>query len=400
MIQKLTARRWSTLTLVGFSFSLCGLTWFMARSGAGNRATIDPIDSAPTSPVQWTKSAALSEARPLGEQSIRPDEAAKELQARWTTLSATALTPANEQERMEFLAELAAHDPKLAMQLALSENNQRLRLLLRQTVLRAWATQAPEDAAGWAMILPDGDRQVAMEAVLAGAATQPEDAIRLVRQLATLDPERASDYGQFLVSGLTASGAYAETARFAAAETSITRVAWLHTAFFQWATHQPENARAAFERITDPAVRSAAFSGFVSGWGLADPAALASYAIQLPPGDDRAQALAQALPQWVTHDTIRASEWMNRLEPHSDLDSGVASVATLASLVNERPDIAVGWAENIAEPVLRSNTLWLLAQQWAHNDPDALRRYLTTTPNLTDNDRTALQNGLSAPPGG
>ena len=68
--------------------------------------------------------------------------------------------------------------------------------------------------------------------------------------------------------------------------------------------------------------------------------------------------------------------------------------------MNERPDIAVGWAENIAEPVLRSNTLWLVAQQWAHNDPAALRRYLVTTPNLAENDRIALENGLSSPSGG
>jgi hypothetical protein len=391
MIQKLAARRWSTLTLVGLSLGLCGLTWFMGR------ATKPALVSAPALRPETTTS---PETTANSAPTIQVSEATSEPLTRWTKLSATALTPASEQARTEFLAELAAHNPRLAMQMALDETNQRLRLLLRQTVLRAWATQTPEDAAAWAMILPDGDRQVAMEAVLTGAATQPDDAIRLVRQLSALDPERASAYGQFLVTGLTASGAYAEAARFAAAETSVTRAAWLHTAFFQWATHQPDNARAAFELITDPTVRSAAFPGFISGWGLADPAALAAYAIKLPPGEDRAQALAQALPQWVAHDTMRASEWMNRLEPHSDLDSGVASVATLSSLVNERPDIAVGWAENIAEPVLRSNTLWLLAQQWAHNDPDALRRYLTTTPNLTENDRTALNNGLSGPPGG
>ena len=399
MIEKLAARRWSTLTLVGLSLSLSGLTWFMAQSAHSNRIT-DSSDSAPSSSAPLATTAVPPETTAAAEQDIRASEAERETPIRWTQLIATALTPASEQERTEFLAELAAHDPRLAMQLALGENNQRLRLLLRQTVLRAWATQAPEDAAAWAMILPDGDRQVAIESVLAGAANQPENAIRLVRQLSALDPERASDYGQFLITGLTANGAYAEAADFAATETSGTRAAWLHTAYFQWATHQPENARAAFERLSDPVVRTAAFPGFVSGWGVADPAALAAYAIQLPPGDDRAQALGQALPQWVAHDTVRASEWMNQLEPHSDLDSGVASVATLSSLVNERPDIAIGWAENIAEPVLRSNTLWLLAQQWAQHDPAALRRYLTTTPNLTENDRAALQNGISALPGG
>ena len=400
MIRKIAERRWSTLTLVGLSLSLSGLTWLMGRTLHNSQTMITRIESAPSSSSVRPKTATLPQKLVGPDQSIPANGAERATHARWTELKATPLTPTSEREQNDFLAALAAHDPQLAMQLALGEANQRLRLLLRQTVLRSWATQAPEDAAVWSMALPDGDRQMAMEAVFAGAATQPEDAIRLVRQLSALDSARAADYGQFLISGLTASGAYAEAANFAAAETSSTRSAWLHTAFFHWATHQPEKARAAFECITDPVVRRAAFPGFVSGWGLADPAALAAYAIQLPPGEDRAQALAQALPQWVAHDTVLASEWISRLEPHSDLDSGVASVATLSSLVNERPDIAVGWAENIAEPVLRSNTLWLLAQQWAHHDPDALRRYLSTTSNLTENDRTALLNGLSQPPGG
>lgn len=400
MIQKLSARRWSTLTLVGLSLSLSGLTWLMSWTVHSSQTMITPIESAPSSSSIRLKTAALTETSALPEQSIQPTGTGRATHERWAELQAGPLTPASELERVKFLAALADHEPQLAMQLALGEANQRLRLVLRQAVLRSWATHAPEDAAVWSMALSDGERQVAMEAVLAGAATQPEDAIRLVRQLSSLDPERASDYGQFLITGLTENGAYAEAAAYAAAETAITRTAWLHTAFFHWATHQPEKARAAFERITDPEIRSAAFPGFISGWGLADPAALAAYAIQLPPGEDRTQALGQALPQWVAHDTVLASEWINRLEPNPDLDPGVASVATLSSLVNARPDIAVGWAENIAEPVLRSNTLWLLAQQWARNDPDALRRYLSTTPNLAENDRTALQNGLSQSPGG
>ena len=303
MIQKLAARRWSTLTLIGLSLSLSGLTWFIGRTASSSRTTTAVIDSASSSPSPQAKTTALSDATTSADQSIQSNRTERETQNRWARLTTAALTPASERERIEFLAALAAHDSKIALQLALGETNQRLRLLLRQTVLRVWSTQAPEEAAAWSMVLPDGDRQLAMEAVLAGAATQPEDAIRLVRQLSTLDPERASDYGQFLVTGLTANGAYAEAANFAAAETSATRAAWLHTAFFQWAVHQPENARAAFEHITDPAVHTAAFPGFVSGWGLADPAALAAYAIQLPPGENRAQALAQALPQWVAHDT-------------------------------------------------------------------------------------------------
>ena len=131
---------------------------------------------------------------------------------------------------------------------------------------------------------------------------------------------------------------------------------------------------------------------------MADPGSLAAYAIHLPPGEERAQALSQALPQWVTRDTVVASEWVNQLDSNPDLDTGVAAVATLTNLVERRPEIAVGWAESISEPVLRANTLWLIAQQWARNDPAGIQRFLATTPELSAHDRTALLNGLNPTP--
>ena len=119
---------------------------------------------------------------------------------------------------------------------------------------------------------------------------------------------------------------------------------------------------------------------------------------QLSPGEDRAQALSQALPQWVARDPLVASEWINQLDANPDLATDVASVATLANLVNHRPEIAVGWAESISEPVLRANTLWMIAQQWAHTDPDGIRRFLAAVPDLAVNDRRALLDALNPPP--
>jgi hypothetical protein len=109
--------------------------------------------------------------------------------------------------------------------------------------------------------------------------------------------------------------------------------------------------------------------------------------------------MSQALPQWVSRDPIAASEWMiNHYDPSPDSDAGVAAVAMMPNLLNRRPEIAVAWAESIAEPVLRANTLRSVAQQWAQQDSEACRRFIDSTPNLLANDRTALMDGLNPRP--
>ena len=65
----------------------------------------------------------------------------------------------------------------------------------------------------------------------------------------------------------------------------------------------------------------------------------------------------------------------------------------MPNLVNLQPEIAVGWAESLAEPGLRANTLRLVAQQWAQRDAEAVRRFLAATPNLLAADRAALMEG-------
>jgi len=68
----------------------------------------------------------------------------------------------------------------------------------------------------------------------------------------------------------------------------------------------------------------------ILGWATANPAAVAAYAERLPPSEDRAQAMSQALPQWVSRDPIAASEWMiNHYDPSPDSDAGVAAVVMM-----------------------------------------------------------------------
>ncbi len=297
------------------------------------------------------------------------------------------------------LEQLATLDPPQAMALALAEANLRLRDDLRNAVLRGWASASPDAAAAWAMAQPAGSRSSVMEAVLAGAAHQPDQAIRLTAHLSAERPELASDFSRYLISGLTDQGAYASAAQFATADTSEHRTAWLNTAFYQWSAHQPQLALAAWEGMADPGARVAAFQGLVIGWASAAPSALAAYATALPPGENRQLALGQALTQWVGRDPAGASQWIDRFDPSGDLDPGVMAVATMPALAEVRPEVAVGWAQSIMDPGLRTSTLRTLALQWAQRDPAAARRYIATTAGLSSDDRATLLDGVNSKPG-
>jgi hypothetical protein len=397
MLRTLLDRRWSTLSLTRISAGL-GLLAFVGGHEAASRPTALPSRVAPRAPSTGATAAALpAAALPPEHRSSAP--VAASFEERWERWSAGRRTPAREREMAAALEELATHDPERALALALGEGNFRLRQNLRIAVLRGWAAVFPAEAAAWALALPDGDRQLALAAVFAGAARQPEEAAKLGARLCAQEPALAGDYGQFLITGLTEAGAYETAAQFALADGSEHHGAWLHAAFFQWATHQPDQALAAFGEISDPAVRLPAFQGMILGWAMADPAAVADYAVQLAPGEDRSQAMSQALPQWVSRDPVAASAWMlNHFDPGPDLDAGVAAVATRPNLINWSPEIAIGWAESIAEPVLRANTLHLIAQEWAQQDTAAIRHFIASTPDLLTLDRLALLDGLNPPP--
>jgi hypothetical protein len=153
------------------------------------------------------------------------------------------------------------------------------------------------------------------------------------------------------------------------------------------------------QAIADDGERESAFQGLVSGWAESNPAGLASYAMHLAPGEDRSRALGQAMPDWVARDPLGASQWMvGNFIPSPDLDGSVAAVASLPNLVSRQPEIAVGWAENITDPVLRASTLRAVVQQWAGRDQGAASIFIASLTGLPAEDRQALLEGLDAPP--
>jgi hypothetical protein len=313
----------------------------------------------------------------------------------WNRLLAQPGNPARNVALAAMLENLAAVDPNRAMALARAEGNLKLRDSLTQASLRGWARLSPTNAAAWAFALPDPSaRETALASVFAGlVAADPNQAVSLGKMLIQHHPNEALGCGSRLIDTLCDAGNFEAAAQLAAGGDKEQRSFWLSGAYSKWAEFQPEQAAAAAAAIADPELRNEALHGIVGGWAEADPVALVRFVTNLPPETDRGSILSQALQYWVKHDGEAASQWINRHEPGPELDEGVAAVATMESV---KPDVAVGWADSIANPTLRSETLATVIRGWMTSDLPAARQYFENTDDLLPDDRQQIAEALTA----
>ncbi len=295
------------------------------------------------------------------------------------------------------LEEWVADDPLRALTFARAESDPQLRGRFLFAVLCACAKSDPEAAAGQARALPEADRTNAVAAVLTGVAHEPETAARLAGRLCRDDPALAREHGYALIAALAQTGEYRTAVRFAVAAESAgegeDRLKWIQAAFSHWARQEPEYAALASLQLPDAGTRFEALMAVIPHWVQTDPAGVASVMQELPEEVDRRNLMGETLRLWVKRDPVQAAGWLSRLDPNPDLDSGAAALASLPSLVAGRPEVAIGWAESIIDPHLRSRTLAEILQQWASSDPAAARSYLAHSTMVLDEDRAGTDYG-------
>jgi hypothetical protein len=354
-----------------------GLGLLSAAIGYGIGKFVLPISPQVPSPASATGG------RPA-ETAVSDRSSHSDWEAEWEETAKQPRSPAHTRSRAAMLEALARTDPQRALALAFEEGNWLIRDQLRDAALRGWGAVAPDEAADWAMtqtIL--GERMRCVSAVLTGAVENPEAAVRVGLRVCAADPQPSGDYGHTLINALVdKAGAFDIAVKFATSANMVDRQSYLlDSAYYQWAQHEPDRALAQLPGITDPNVRAAALKGIVEGCAGANPEKLADYAQRLPEGDDRAQVLGVALTKWVDKNPEAALQWINRADPHPDYDRGVAALALLPSLVENRPEVAMDLTDNICDSARRTLTKSNVFYQWARNDPAAARKYAEATKN-------------------
>ncbi|MFT3870957.1 MAG: hypothetical protein QM715_21090 [Nibricoccus sp.] len=320
---------------------------------------------------------------------------------RWKAWSGQLGTSGREADLAVEFETLVAVNPARALELARHEKDLQRRNHLVSLILLLWAESDPVPAASKAGSLPPEERREAVAAVLAGASKNPTTALQLAHDFCRKDRELSLEHGYSLVNIMGQIGKFRLAVDFAAEAAagaeSEEASKWLKAAFAQWAQRDPATAMAALHELAAPSLRFEALDALAAGRIGLDPAGLAEALRKLPPGEDRNVVLGHALRTWVKDDLKTASTWLNNQSPGAEMDAGVSAVAqaTQAQMLNQRPEVALSWAESIVSPELRSQTLVAVVTKWALEQPAQARRYVESSDDLLPSDRADLLVRLS-----
>jgi hypothetical protein len=351
--------------------------WFFA-----NRTSPPPIAVSPT--VEASPKPASSR---IAQPAHVPDEP---LPAEGIHFSADS----SDEELLQLARTVILRSPQQALSWAQSLNDPELRERLLFAVLRAWGEQDPRAALTWALQQDESQRSINVEAALAGAATQPDLALELGRELLAQDAASDTAYSSILVGALSAAGKFQAALRFASQGPADSRADWLANIFHRWGESLPDEAVKALNTLDQKESHDAAFQALVAGWAAGNPSGLAAYAVKLPPGEDRTRALGAALDNWSMQDPASAGEWLNDLPASPELDQAIAGLITRTDRVNRSPEVAISWVESISDLKLRRDTLIQVMQEWAQTEPAAAWKYFKEVSWLDETERIETQKTI------
>jgi hypothetical protein len=379
--------RRQSMSSLAVVFLLASVAFFLARRGLPPASmNPEPQDGDARRAEESSEPAPVADSAPIP---TFPVPAEDEWANRWQEWNAHSIGPERDRQIAALLEELAVTEPKRALSLADAETNPDLRVDCLQAALRGWGGVNPEAAIAWANSQTLLDRGQAMSVVFHGAARDPENALRLTRLWSRQDPERAGDFGSYLVAALARVGEFGKAADFAADTPADLRVDLLNAAYARWAEREPQAAMNHIGELSDPEKHRTAFDATVSSWAHQDPKALAEYSLNLSDERERAFAVAAALQTWAVSAAPEAAAWINRFEPSPELDRGTAIVALLPETLRQ-PPLATSWAERIVDPHLRVRVLAAIVNEWATTDRAAARAYAVNSPHIQTEERAGV----------
>lgn len=155
------------------------------------------------------------------------------------------------------------------------------------------------------------------------------------------------------------------------------------------AANDPQAALAYIQTLPEGTAKQFAQTMAATRWAYLDPAAAAAWVSSLPAEDQG--AAAGVIAMWAPQDPQAAGDWMNTLQGDAR-DSAISAYS--ANLAPRDPGTALGWAQSIANPEIRTATVEALVQQWRERDPTRATDWINRS-QLPDADKMRL---LGLPP--
>ena len=207
----------------------------------------------------------------------------------------------------------ASHSPDKAAAALAGITDLNLRRAAAEKLGASWANRSPAEATQWAASLTGDDRIAALSAVWNASAAD--------------DPRAA---GTSLATAATSA----------------------------------DSATATDKLATSAATIAAAWTG-------QNPADAAAWAVTLPDGKIREQALGQVAGEWARYDPAGVSEWINGLPHDRSRDAAIGQLVN--RIVKTDPESAFTWAASVENTEQQAETLKSAATAWKAINPEAAR---------------------------
>ena len=112
-------------------------------------------------------------------------------------------------------------------------------------------------------------------------------------------------------------------------------------------------------------------------WAQSDPVAAVGWLEGLPPGNGQNAGLRNAFGDWEDRDPAAAGEYLLAMPQSPQRDSAISGFAMGYAWQN--PQLAITWAQDIQDPVLRQTSLTRAGQAFFRRDPDAAQVWLDSS---------------------
>lgn len=269
---------------------------------------------------------------------------------------------------------------------------ERQRALL--AAMAPWGARDVVAAIAWALEQEEPWSSLAIEGALSGAAaTRPDFAVEVGRQLLAADPAVGAAQASALIRKLGDAGRFDLATQLAVAAPSPIAQDLAADMFALWARSTPETALSAVAALSDDRLRHYALLGVIDAWASTDPAGLAQRAWSSFTGEDRGFALRQAIAQWAAKDLGGLTQWVGALPPGTDRDDGATVVAV--GLAKYDPRAAFAWTTSISDPDGRFRSLQRVA---AEVDRNVARACVSQLAGIAPAERNALLRQIDCTP--
>jgi hypothetical protein len=264
---------------------------------------------------------------------------------------------------------------------------------LVNNVLRSAAKQNPEDALASIDRLPEELRKEAQGAALVGwAADQPIKALdwAVANNLDIKDVNASASFNEYgggwnsLISTAFESDKEKTLAWLRSQPASNDRDSLLMDGIWQGSLEQ----RFAIYAELAPSARKRAVDSVINGSRGTDVSQMEAWVKGLPAGDERTAAVRSLTSLQIRNDPELASSLAENWPAGPERDAAFRGIAMNFSQTD--PPRAFEFARNITDPDARSNALVNIAWSWQYRNAAATRAWVSSTPDLSADDKRVL----------